>query len=775
MLFKKIKNKPALILAFISITYVLFSGSSSANILDSWQDADAYKPNPILFLHGFAQGSPESWNNVADSLNRYFDDYTQVSTNLDLSRPYLERLAFNDPNGSIDTYPDGNDGWADKINYRVSLLSDTYRFRESFLKVNIVSHSMGGLAAREYLTNSRYMPILDIDKIVTIGTPHAGTPLANIREEVVSGVHKYIIEYPPFERAQFSLTIENTNDLTGLLRGEFRVDINGEAVRDMAIASQFLMNLNGSGSSPTNVKKFAIFGWVDDPVNWVFFPYYIGKENINFLRLGDLIVPVDSQKGYDVMTNYPEEYWVWQPDGITDINANHFKELESEHIVNKLLSFLDSTAPELEITYPDPGEITEILQSSIHIQGKVYREYLPADSKLHLLVVGEDDGTIILDEDRLNSIKPSDLWIPNDPDSPVAEFDEVVTFPGRGTYRISCQVKNPANESSEIIDVRVRVLYEGTNIIVHCHNPEGKEINSISTAIVDPIWWWQVDAEIYDGDIHIGGGAYRIEDHNRPIPIDPGSHTIKAVFNGMTLQQDIDISEGETKILTFTFERTEFDIAAWLDTFDDGDNTFERSGEGYIEWPDEFHEELTEELSSGSIVISKVNIDTSGFFPNGGHDYSYHNRIIQTFNSTTYKNETYAQLTISGEELPNRSYSSVWVDNRRSHPIDLPTNISFTYWFSQYKENYRYPKISLVSGDIEYPIIWNRYNFDPPYLTGHEVWMVPANRNYTSATWWGWGAFAMAFQNTEVEETYAYTLTDIKMSSVPYDLEEAGF
>lgn len=762
------------VILFISLYIFLIYSNLYGEILENWRDADAYKPNPILFLHGFSLGAPASWDKIVNELNKYFDDYTKISTSKDLSKPYLERLAFNDPNGSIDTYDDGRDGWADKIKNRVSELIDLYKFKGSSLKINLVSHSMGGLAAREYITNPKYPYGGEkIDKLIAIATPHAGSPFANIKklEDATTGEHKYVWDVPACERGITALDMEITDNVLQLLRGRFRLDPEGEDVKDMAVGSIFLKTLNARIQG-LEFNSYAIQGEVWHFLNGLFGAYYPNEDPF---ICGDGIVPRDSQIGIDIMTNYPDmtPKTVWSFDSIKKIAADHFSELDYKDTPLEILKFLDSAKPKFEITSPNPNGTTEIYESSIHIQGKVYKEYLPADSKLTINIVREDDNYPL--PPQISLLRPSDLWIPNDSDSPVAEFDEVVTFPGKGTYKISCHIKNPAGEVSDTKDVWVKVLYEGTNIIVHCHNPEGKEINSISTAIVDFTQWWQVDAEIYDGDIHISNGASRIEDHNRPIPIDPGNHTIKAVFNGMTLQQDIDISEGETEILTFTFERTEFDIAAWLDTFDDGDNTFERSGEGYIEWPDEFHEELTEELSSGSIVISKVNIDTSGFFPNGGHDYSYHNRIIQTFNSTTYKNETYAQLTISGEELPNRSYSSVWVDNRRSHPIDLPTNISFTYWFSQYKENYRYPKISLVSGDIEYPIIWNRYNFDPPYLTGHEVWMMPANRNYTLATWWGWGAFAMAFQNTEVEETYAYTLTDIKMSSVPYDLEEVGF
>jgi PKD repeat protein len=90
-------------------------------------------------------------------------------------------------------------------------------------------------------------------------------------------------------------------------------------------------------------------------------------------------------------------------------------------------------------------------------------------------------------------------------------------------------------------------------IIVHALNPEGVEIASIEG--MNPY-----NVEIYDGDTLIGYGAHDEETYNKPIAISPGAHTIKAKFNGMELQQNIDLAEGETKVLTFAFSRVEYDL-----------------------------------------------------------------------------------------------------------------------------------------------------------------------------------------------------------------------
>ena len=131
------------------LIYLLLINICSAGILSDWKDDEAYKPRPILFLHGFGQGSPTSWESAIGALSQWFSKYQIIG-------PYLETIDFQDPNGSIDTYPDGKVGWADKLNDKVNelLISTKYGFYTN--KLNLVCHSMGGLAAREYLTNPKY-------------------------------------------------------------------------------------------------------------------------------------------------------------------------------------------------------------------------------------------------------------------------------------------------------------------------------------------------------------------------------------------------------------------------------------------------------------------------------------------------------------------------------------------------------------------------------------------------------------------------------------------
>ena len=156
---------------------LLFGHCAQAQVLESWQDSRAYKPVPVLFLHGFAKGSPADWQAVIAGLQPYFTVYQHIG-------PYLETLDFQDPNGSIDTYPTGklnpqgnNRGWSDKLAFKVDELLSSSKYGLYCDQLNIVAHSMGGLAARYYLaTNS----LAAVSKLVLVGVPNLGTPLSTV-------------------------------------------------------------------------------------------------------------------------------------------------------------------------------------------------------------------------------------------------------------------------------------------------------------------------------------------------------------------------------------------------------------------------------------------------------------------------------------------------------------------------------------------------------------------------------------------------------------------
>jgi hypothetical protein len=112
-------------------------------------------------------------------------------------------------------------------------------------------------------------------------------------------------------------------------------------------------------------------------------------------------------------------------------------------------------------------------------------------------------------------------------------------------------------------------------VIVHAHNPEGVEINSIEGMQYEGIYY----VEVFDGDVRLGcapcglTGPYECWpqlDHNVPVALSPGTHTIRAEFNGMKREETITLAPGQTGTVTFVFERTEFDIARFLSSVGTG-------------------------------------------------------------------------------------------------------------------------------------------------------------------------------------------------------------
>lgn len=424
----KIKYKYIYNTIFIGLVLHFFLiNASYADILTDWKDSRAYKPRPILFLHGFGPGGPVGWNTTISTLSRWFSKYQPIGS-------YLETLDFQDPNGSVDTYSDGRAGWADKVKNKVDelLIGSKYGFYTN--KLNLVCHSMGGLAAREYLTNPKYATSY-VDELILIGVPSLGSRWADLANGISKSQKSgWLIIMP-----HAFVVVPARNSLDYGLEAYLSIDIDGEAVKDMMEDNSFLNVLN-SRPQPSDVGHYGIYGILGTFLNWFISGDYFG---------GDGVVRKASQLGVNKIS-FKE----------VPLQISAFHTAEPAISVagdNPLLKFLDSNKPEFEITYPGSGT-TKIYESSIHIQGEVYKEYLPADTELIITITRQEDGYMLPPQSSL--LKASDLWIPNNPDSPVAEFDELINFPGSGTYKISCQIKNPAGVTSDIEETWVIVLPE---------------------------------------------------------------------------------------------------------------------------------------------------------------------------------------------------------------------------------------------------------------------------------------------------------------------------
>jgi len=153
---------------------------------------------PVIFIHGMnSDGS--RWNKLLDRLqNGGFYDNHQVWV---FQYNWTESIAKN----GLDLF--------DKIN------------DEGIQNPTIVAHSMGGLVARSYIAQGGV-----IEKLVTFGTPHYGTPLADLGAKLLG-----------------------SNNFSTWLQTTFM-----PGVADMKEGSSFITNLASNQNDQNNREKYMV-------------------------------------------------------------------------------------------------------------------------------------------------------------------------------------------------------------------------------------------------------------------------------------------------------------------------------------------------------------------------------------------------------------------------------------------------------------------------------------------------------------------------------------
>jgi len=116
--------------------------------------ATAAAHDPILFVHGW-NSSGSTWNTMIGRFQA--DGWTAAE---------LNNWSYNTAQSNVTT--------AGQVNTKV----DQIRAATGAAKVDIVSHSMGGLSTRYYLKNLGGQP--EVDEWVSLGGPNHGTTTANL-------------------------------------------------------------------------------------------------------------------------------------------------------------------------------------------------------------------------------------------------------------------------------------------------------------------------------------------------------------------------------------------------------------------------------------------------------------------------------------------------------------------------------------------------------------------------------------------------------------------
>jgi pimeloyl-ACP methyl ester carboxylesterase len=174
-------------LLFISI----ITKTSAQTVSQSGGDC----PYPIVFVHGINSNSG-TWDGSTNQLEEYFGVAEDITFNLNastqtlyvndivpvtnlsnLSNRCIYRLNFESFAGTS-TESSSTESSIVKQGHALKMAIDAITQTTNKQKVIIVGHSMGGLAAREYLQRIASSNNHKVAKLITLGTPHLGADIA---------------------------------------------------------------------------------------------------------------------------------------------------------------------------------------------------------------------------------------------------------------------------------------------------------------------------------------------------------------------------------------------------------------------------------------------------------------------------------------------------------------------------------------------------------------------------------------------------------------------
>lgn len=212
-------------------------------------------PYPIILLHGLGQKA-DAWN--AEATNYFSNDLglrsggvlhvqqgTITSSLAGAADADFYVMSFRNPHDSIAA-------WASELTTAV----DWVRSRTGADRVILIGYSMGGLAARTYLT--RRLTDHHVKRLVTVGTPHLGSPYARIWSWKTS-MQRCVAEGNILVQAPCKAA------LAAIQGTEGDVPYDAPAVRDLRRPEDggtFLRNL-GKYAHPLDVEYVSVIGTVD--------------------------------------------------------------------------------------------------------------------------------------------------------------------------------------------------------------------------------------------------------------------------------------------------------------------------------------------------------------------------------------------------------------------------------------------------------------------------------------------------------------------------------
>ena len=142
-------------------------------------------PYPVLFVHGLTGSADRTWTDALaffESQPGWGSATSILASDVTVAPGNLYAINFSDYDIA---FPSQNLTFAQQGGELAAAVATITASNSGVTQVILVAHSMGGLAARSYLQDIGIFmgsPINygnDVAALVTIGTPHMGTPLAN--------------------------------------------------------------------------------------------------------------------------------------------------------------------------------------------------------------------------------------------------------------------------------------------------------------------------------------------------------------------------------------------------------------------------------------------------------------------------------------------------------------------------------------------------------------------------------------------------------------------
>jgi uncharacterized alpha/beta hydrolase family protein len=161
-------NKEMMTMAIITMIIVvigngsflsLANGQSQIGANNATGTIDIAKPLPVLLIHGYASDAA-AWTKWEDLLRKDGVPFYPITF-----------YKSDDKCGSAADH-------AKELNILVQQILQNMKKSPASKQLNIVGHSKGGLDARVFLANSTYTNNKAVANLIMIGTPNAGSPIA---------------------------------------------------------------------------------------------------------------------------------------------------------------------------------------------------------------------------------------------------------------------------------------------------------------------------------------------------------------------------------------------------------------------------------------------------------------------------------------------------------------------------------------------------------------------------------------------------------------------